>query len=461
MKRFLSLLLFLLVSAGTIASYAEMPGKKDKKTARTNVNETEKTEEGNLTKGEGTISLVVSGSGATKDEAVKVALRSAIEETFGTFVSANSTVVNDELVRDEIASISSGNIQGYKVLNSINANGAVTVSVQAVVSINQLVSYAKNKGMSTELSGATFAMNKKMRSLNKSNELSAMYNLQTELVSIYQKGLYDYEMIVGDPHSCGVDIRDGAGLAGYNIVPITVNAKLNDNGRNYWNVFCERIERLALSETEVEEYKKAKEDCYSIIVDNKTYYLRNNYIIKLIDHSSGRKFVMLTPSVDAWLTVSLYDFRIKDNLGHEYSISNIEDEHIKWTPVNEKCLKSNTNRISECSEGFEYKNQHCVEPLYLMTLTKNGFVPVCYCFVTPETSRPGYFGGRDIEEIQQWWKQQSIVFDGFLRFVDVIKEESNVTLNAPQSTMKLDFKAIYSDADLMKLQNITVTPNAF
>ena len=59
------------------------------------------------------VSLVVSGEGKNKEEATFNALRSAIEQAYGTFVSANTTILNDQLVADEIVSLSSGNIKKY------------------------------------------------------------------------------------------------------------------------------------------------------------------------------------------------------------------------------------------------------------------------------------------------------------------------------------------------------------
>ena len=70
-----------------------------------------------------TVSLVVSGEGPTKMEATSAALRSAIEQAFGTFVSANTTILNDELVENEIATVSSGNIESYEEISSFESNG--------------------------------------------------------------------------------------------------------------------------------------------------------------------------------------------------------------------------------------------------------------------------------------------------------------------------------------------------
>ena len=59
------------------------------------------------------VKLVVTGDGETKEEATNNALRSAVEQAFGVFVSANTEILNDELVKDEIATVSSGNIKSY------------------------------------------------------------------------------------------------------------------------------------------------------------------------------------------------------------------------------------------------------------------------------------------------------------------------------------------------------------
>ncbi|MDO4827529.1 MAG: hypothetical protein Q4B16_08290, partial [Bacteroidia bacterium] len=65
------------------------------------------------------VTLVVTGEGSTKEDATDNALRSAIEQAFGVFVSANTEILNDELVKDEIATVSSGNIRTFQELSCI------------------------------------------------------------------------------------------------------------------------------------------------------------------------------------------------------------------------------------------------------------------------------------------------------------------------------------------------------
>ena len=115
------------------------------------------------------VSLIVSGDGSTKEEATKAALRSAIELAFGTFVSANTKILNDELVKDEIITVSSGNVKNYKYLSEREEDGKYYVSLQTTVAVGKLIEYTKSKGASAELAGATFAMNMKMKRLAASN----------------------------------------------------------------------------------------------------------------------------------------------------------------------------------------------------------------------------------------------------------------------------------------------------
>lgn len=181
-----------------------------------------------------TITLVTSGTGLTKEEAIKNALRSALEQTYGAFVSSNSQVVNDELVKDEIVSISTGNIVSYEELSYIDSNPK-QVTVSAVVSITRLQSYAQNKGMSAELAGNTFAMNLKMEELNKKNQDVALKHM-LEQTRIMAQNLFDYELSVGDPEKTPKGVQ----------VPLTIRIKANKNTVLYYDYFHKTLSSLAV-----------------------------------------------------------------------------------------------------------------------------------------------------------------------------------------------------------------------
>lgn len=193
------------------------------------------------------ITLMVNGDGQTKEAATASALRSAIEQAFGTFVSANTTILNDELVKDEIATVTSGNIKSYKeVLYIHNPDGTHSVTVSATVSIGNLISYAQSHGSSAEFAGQTFVMNIKMMELNKKNEALALQNMLKQLEKL-QNDIFDFELTVDDPFlQANSEWR----------VPMTVKIKPNANFSIFTDIITKTFSSLSLSAEEIETYNK-------------------------------------------------------------------------------------------------------------------------------------------------------------------------------------------------------------
>ena len=79
------------------------------------------------------VELVVTGDGPTKEKATLSALRSALEQVYGTMVSSNTKILNDELVKDEIVSISTGIVKKYTYLSEKEVGGRFYVVVKALV----------------------------------------------------------------------------------------------------------------------------------------------------------------------------------------------------------------------------------------------------------------------------------------------------------------------------------------
>lgn len=172
MKRLHSLITILLLAISINTSYAE------------DVNE---------------VTLTVSSDGPTKDDALKNALRSALEQVYGAFVSANTTILNDELVKEEIVTISNGSIKDYKELScEPTKDGGQLVTLQATVSLPQLIKYARSKGSECEFAGNSFGMAMKLYEFQKENELKALYNLTAQAEALLPNVTW-HEITVGEP----------------------------------------------------------------------------------------------------------------------------------------------------------------------------------------------------------------------------------------------------------------------
>lgn len=145
------------------------------------------------------VTLTVTGDGATKEEATNNALCSAVAQAYGVFVSANTQILNDEVVKDEIATVTSGNIKEYKEVASLDMpNGRKEVTIQATVSISKLISYAQSKGASAEFAGATFTRNIKIYELNKENEKKA-FSILLDQVKALIPFCYDAKLVIMSP----------------------------------------------------------------------------------------------------------------------------------------------------------------------------------------------------------------------------------------------------------------------
>jgi hypothetical protein len=206
------------------------------------------------------VTLTVSGDGKTKDEATAIALRSAIEQVFRTFVSANPTILKDKLVKDEIATVSSGNIQDYEEIATVLLpTGNTSVTVQATVSVSKLVSYAQNKGSSVEFAGATFGTNMKLKELNKKNEEKALKNMVVQLKALAPT-MFDYKLVLGEPR---LPSKDYGGELGkekksedYYVIDAEVHVCDNEITKMSNSILLKTLSSLSLTESEREEYDK-------------------------------------------------------------------------------------------------------------------------------------------------------------------------------------------------------------
>lgn len=186
-----------------------------------------------------TVKVIGMGEGKTRDEAVHMALRESLERTYNSFLSSSTLFSDDEIVSDEIAVITRGNIVKYDILydriDSISKNH--NAMVEATVSLQKFKEYAQSHGSKVELDGNSLAQsivaNERMKKFNEENELKAIKMLINDLV---REGnsvqIYDYALKVELPQKASADnsykirlIIDGSkNLNYYILVDKIVNA---------------------------------------------------------------------------------------------------------------------------------------------------------------------------------------------------------------------------------------------
>jgi len=224
-----------------------------------------------------TATLTVSGQGETIEEAKTNALRSAIEQAFGTFISSKTEILNDELVKDEIVSVANGNIQKFEIISEVQIpNGRYATTLKAIVSVTKLTTFCESKGVEVEFKGGLFAANILIQELYEKNEILAVENLTKTLNNISLKS-FDYSIKASDPYSTKNGDWD---------IPITVNVTANNNFINIPTLLEQTIKSLSLSDSELNNYVKLNKEVYPITLATMDkegiYYLRNSKSITLI-----------------------------------------------------------------------------------------------------------------------------------------------------------------------------------
>lgn len=258
------------------------------------------------------VSLMVSADGPSKTDAINNALRSAIEQTFGTFVSANTEILNDELVKDEIATVSSGNIQKYnEVASVLLSNGKTSVTLNVTVSLTKLVKYAQSKGSQCEFAGATFGANLRLYQFNKKNEEIAIQNMIKQLDAL--RPIYDYELVLGDPH-----IKQGSNdeLTEFNV---HINVIPNQKTKQFISIIYNTLRSLAIDEIRAKPMLEAGFQLADFCNDN---VMNIDYYRKRGIKANGTYYLYneLTPTIGDFLYSVLFDFAIADNNKKEYTI---------------------------------------------------------------------------------------------------------------------------------------------
>jgi hypothetical protein len=226
------------------------------------------------------VTITVSGSGKTLEDAKQSALRSATEQAFGAFISSKTEMFNDQVVADQMASVSSGNIKSFEILNQDQLpDGRWGVTLKTIVSVDKLTSFVQAKGITIEVKGGMFALNIKQQLLNEQGEIKAV----AEMVGLLHEPMqisFDYVIKSSDPRSLDAESRNWE-------IPLVVTAACNKNIDFCANYFKKTLSALSLSSAEIETYKSLNKQVFPVtfnyIGQEIIFYLRKQTSIRAIN----------------------------------------------------------------------------------------------------------------------------------------------------------------------------------
>ncbi len=225
------------------------------------------------------VTITASGSGESMEQARQNALRNATEQAFGSFISSKTEIFNDTVVADEMASVSSGNIRSYDVLNEAQLpDGRWSATLRVIVSVDKLTTFVESRGVTLEVKGGLFALNIKQQLLNEEGEFAAL----TDMVGILHETMqtsFDYVIQNGTPISQDATSE----LWG---IPLEVTATCNSNFDFCVDFFNRTLAAVSLSPAEVETYVSLNKPVFPLDVTHHnqsvTYNLRNQKSLSVI-----------------------------------------------------------------------------------------------------------------------------------------------------------------------------------
>lgn len=225
--------------------------------------------------------LTVIGQGKTIDDAHTNALRSAIEQSFGAFISSKTQILNSKLLNDEIVSISNGNVQKYEIISDNQLpDGSYVSTIRATVSIEKLTTFCSSKGMVVEFQGGLFAQNMALQNLNKQNEIKSWENTKKLIYEIMLNG-FEYKLNVGTPVSISND---------YYSLSINIDISVNKNFETAMKLLIDFCNSVSMSNSEIENYSKVRKYFFPLVVLQKPIYRSsNNYDVYFNQNHTPKK----------------------------------------------------------------------------------------------------------------------------------------------------------------------------
>jgi len=234
---------------------------------------------------EGEKKIIADGYGLSPDEALQNALQNAVEQAAGAYVSSVTEIINDEVVRDELLSLSHGFIKEYRKLAESKFDNDYKVAVAAVIVEKQMIKSLEASGVKVTYRAGGMVNDLMAWDKMKENE----FNMAKALFDVHQMKNYgiiwDYNLYMGDAR------RSGTEYAINGILSVRTNANYSIEFYNLKRILSE----LAL---ESEEMKYKIPVAHAIAIGSKSTRPYDRYSFKVFKRKNNGKLKEATKLID-------------------------------------------------------------------------------------------------------------------------------------------------------------------
>jgi len=208
---------------------------------------------------ENLVSIKVIGSGKSYEEAKNNALRSALEQVSGVYLSSNTSIINDVIISDNIISITNGTVSKYEIIEKSQMDKIFSMVIIAFVSADNFAKYVSQKtSTNILLDGNLFVTNVKQIELNQKAEAEAIKNIFIIYRSIYSQS-FDISLKAEQPVSCTFDYYKGNSFKvtdKFYSVSIKVVCEANKNIKKAQDYLLKNLKAISLDDEKAKEYTR-------------------------------------------------------------------------------------------------------------------------------------------------------------------------------------------------------------
>lgn len=234
---------------------------------------------------EGEKKIVADGYGATPDDALKAALQNAVEQAAGAYVSSMTEIENDEIVKDEVLSLSHGFIKEHRKLSESNFGDEYKVAVAAIIVEKQMIKSLEASGVKVQYQTSGLVSDLKAWDKMKEDE----YKMAKALFDVHQMKNYgiiwNYHLRMEEPMRSGTQYT----------VKGTVTASTNTNYTTEFMNLKRILSELAL---ESEEMKYQIPVTHTIRKGSSDYISYDRYAFKVFKRKRNGKLKEATKVID-------------------------------------------------------------------------------------------------------------------------------------------------------------------
>jgi len=149
--------------------------------------------------------VVVSGIGVDMDKAKQNAIRNAVEQVIGTYVSSDTMVQNSTLLKDEVLSYSGGYVKDTKILSQEKTDdGLFTTKIEALVVSTKLKRKLESLNIATKKVEGESLFGEAVSKIDNQQTGQALLD---KVLSKYPQAAYTFE--IGKPQILATDPRTG------------------------------------------------------------------------------------------------------------------------------------------------------------------------------------------------------------------------------------------------------------